>query len=412
MSKNKKTSLKSIVLSSTISASMLFSGVAQASDHIDFTGSNANTRVPRELDLTDLFAWTSAPGRLVLGLNTNLAAQPITRFSNSHLYRFRLRRVSVENKPELSVLTPAVHSTAAEVTIVCSVNDKVVECSSGSMKATTELDKEDSEDSVATKGARLFAGLRSDPFILDLLWAGKYTKLSATPTASLPEDSKPERSSKPNNFSNFLNVLNLTLEVDTAKLFGDYKGLIAVAADVVEASNTSMIIDRVGRPELTNMTIRKDEVKEQYNIADTYNIPVDKQALFGAYVAAGVSGWDQLDKVVDWSSGDLEAFRNVLVNDFLVVDLNESCVTKNNENQLVFVDSSYLDVETNRRKDKSDDGFRSCGGRTPTEDIIDTMVSYYTSGPKASNKIYGDGADKVRNPPTTTWPYFSKPFIP
>jgi hypothetical protein len=406
----KKKNSKFALLKLILSLGLINSGLTQASDHIDFTGGGANNVVPRELDLTDLFAWVPAPGRLVLGLNTNLAASPLTQFSNSHLYRFRLRKLNLDSSLPESILVPTIKTDSPEITIVCKVNGENAKCSSDNILAEAQLNNENTEDTISKTGARLFAGLRADPFILDITWAGKYTKLTAG-TGELPPDSRPSRFRKPVNFSDYLNVLNFTLELDTAKLFGGKADLIAVAADVVtESAVERKIIDRVGRPELTNMTIRADAVKEIYNGVDTFNLPENSKSTFLKFIGAGVLSWDKLDKVTDWSQSNLERFTNTLVNDYLVVDLNESCVkTDEKTGVLNFIDSSYLDIETNRRKVEG--GFRSCGGRVPTEDIIDTLVSYYTSGPTASNITFGDGADKVRNSPTSTWPYFAKPFI-
>jgi hypothetical protein len=398
------------ILRIAISASLLTSGLTHASDHIDFTGGISNSTVPRELDLTDLFAWVPTQGRLVLGLNTNLAASTSTQFSSDHAYRFRIRKLVIDNSPAPSILVPTIQKDSTEVTIVCKVKDNTAKCSSENINAEAQLNNESDNDTITSKGARLFAGLRADPFILDIGWAAKYTKLTAG-TGQLPPDSRPSRSRKPENFSDYLNVLNFTIELDTAKLFGGNADYIAVAADVIKETGSEIkIIDRVGRPELTNMTIRADKVKEIYNTVDVFNIPSELNKQFQFYIGAGVSGWDKLDKVSDWTTAELELFKQTLANDFLVVDLKSNCMeTDTKTGNTKFIDSSYLDIETNRRK--TEGGFRSCGGRVPTEDIIDTLVSYYTSGPSASNLTFGDGADKVRNPPVTTWPYFSKPFV-
>jgi hypothetical protein len=395
----------------SLGLSVLAGGLTQASDHIDFTGGGANTTIPRELDLSDLFAWVPSPGRLVIGLNSNLAASPLTQFSNAHSYRFRLRKVSLTGQTDQSIQVPSVDTEAPETTITCKVANMTAQCSSDRINAEAQINDENSEDTITKTGARLFAGLRADPFILDIAWAGKYTKMTGL-KGDLPADSRPSRTRKAENFSDYLNVLNLTLELDTTKLFGGPAELIAVAADVVtEAASGSQIIDRVGRPELTNMTIRVDAVKELYNKVDTYNMADSSKLQFQTFIKAGVSGWDKLDKVIDWKTDDLARFTQTLVNDFLVVDLREACVKVDDKTSLTkFIDSSYLDIETNRKKIEG--GFRSCGGRTPNEDIIDTMVSYYTSGHEASNVTFGDGADRVRNQATTTWPYFAKPFIP
>jgi hypothetical protein len=392
-------------------ANLVTSLPAVASDHIDFTGGISNSTVPRELDLTDLFAWVPSPGRLVLGLNTNLAASTNTQFSNEHAYRFRVRKLVIGKSQSSSIQVPNLQKDSPEVTIVCRVKENMAKCSSDNLSAESQLNNENSNDSISTTGARLFAGLRADPFILDIGWAGKFTKLTAG-TGQLPLDSRPTRSRKPENFSDYLNVLNFTLELDTAKLFGGNADFIAVAADVIKENGSEFkIIDRVGRPEITNMTIRADQVKEIYNTVDVFNMPEELNAKFQFYIGVGVTGWDKLDKVLDWSTADLEQFKLVLASDFLIVDLKSSCMeTDAKSGNAKFIDSSYLDIETNRRKLEGG-SFRSCGGRIPSEDIIDTLVSYYTSGPGASNLTFGDGVDKVRNPPIAVWPYFSRPFV-
>ena len=194
------------------------------------------------------------------------------------------------------------------------------------------------------------------------------------------------------------NVLNLTVEIDITEVLGDDTELIAVVGEAfMDKDGYKQRIDRVGRPEMTNMTIGLAGVKEAYNVASTFGLSPEQIENNKALIRYGVLGWDRQDQKPnsDWShDGEFHDLLDILVLDALVVDTTKKCD---------FAEQSFLDVERGQGK------HRNCGGRVPNDDVIDTMVSFYTSGIEASNDVYGDGADRTSRQPQNAWPYFANP---
>ena len=141
----------------------------------------------------------------------------------------------------------------------------------------------------------------------------------------------------------------------------------------------------------------KASIKHIYNNADTFKLNPVSTGLFKKFILGGIIGWDKQDSSIEWDSKGQKDLANLFVNDFLVVDTQKICA---------YNVKSFLDIE------KSVDGsYTSCGGRTPSEDIIDTLASFLVGGPKASKEAHGDGVTRTMNPPTKNTPYFAEPFI-
>ena len=365
-----------------------------ASDHVDFFGGVKNDTIPRSLDLTDLFTWMPEAGKLVVAVNAHLAADPMTtQFSEQAFYKFRIRNVEMEVAPSNLVMLAKVVGQD-EVTITCQIINHVPNCTT----AEAMGNKTD-------EGLTVYSGVKADPFILDTNWAIKRFTETALENVILPTPL-----AKPVNFSDYLNVLNLTVEIDVEKVLGKGKKLVAVSAEVTAGGNR---VDRVGRPEITNMIIRTDKkipigidaegkpvlesIKHIYNNADTFKLSPQQDGLFQNFILAGIKGWDKQDGKEDWLGQGKFDLANMLVNDYIVVDTTKTCA---------YNVKTFLDIE------KSIDGkYTSCGGRTPNEDIIDTLTSFYVAGPKASKEAHGDGVTRVMNPPTKNAPYFAAPFV-
>ena len=424
-------------LSIALSTLLLLPISALGSDHIDFPGSQSNTDVPRSLDLTDLFTWTPSKGKLVIAVNTHLAAQPKNKFAENAEYIFRIRRAQIVKIPGASVSVPAIRPQ--EVTITCTFKNNKPSCkAAGSDKLNSQLQKlaNPKGDKMAI-GTKVFAGFRADPFILDVPWFSIRTAATAKPPVPGNEPNKLTqpylnalikagalteptisalglRDYKPTNFAKDLNVLNLTIELNTADLFGmsaDKVGPLAIAAEVdkITSSGERLRVDRVGRPEITNMVVRDVDspIKYKYNEEETFNIdPKIGKELMG-YLAMGVLGWDGQDGKSNWGTIKMVGGKpiptlnlngkiligKILINDAQIV--NPAVVCGVNER-------TFLDLEKGK--------MNSCGGRTPGADIIDTLASFYTSGAKAKKTKYGDGVDVSDRLPTAQFPYFAKPY--
>jgi len=400
-------------ISILLSFAMLTSVNLRASDHLDFFGSIKNTAIPREMDLSDLFAWVPEEGKLVVAMNSHVFAGKDTQFSEKALYKFQIRGVEMVDSAS-GLLKKAQETNTKEVTITCRITNRVPICTTKGEPGQV------SEEGLTVYGG----GVMADPFVLDANWARLRFKQSG-------EDDivSPKPLAKPENFSDYLNILNLTVEIDMKKIFCTKTKLIAVAGEVIAPGVVlnSDRVDRVGRPEITNMIVRVidklvnvgglaglveagddpklgkigdpklGKIKDIYNAADTFDLSDLQRGVFSNYIMGGIMGWDKQDGSSEWTGQGLLDLASVLVDDFLIVDTKKTCA---------YNVKSFLDIE------KSVDGsYTSCGGRTPSEDIMDTLTSLYVAGPTATKEAHGDGVTRTRNMPSKEAPYFAAPFF-
>ncbi len=86
------------------------------------------------------------------------------------------------------------------------------------------------------------------------------------------------------------------------------------------------LIDRMGRPEITNFLVRGPDFKPAYNAADSFALSPEQTGQFRAMIGAGIQAWDAFDTNVDWDAeGDGKDLAEVLADDYLVVDPNIAC---------------------------------------------------------------------------------------
>jgi len=196
----------------------------RASDHVD----GVKTAIDNAADITDVFTFTSPkdPSKVVVVMNVHGLATSVTRFSNAVDYQLRIRPIE-----DTVNLAPS-RDAAKERRVVCSFAGglPLVE---PNQKATCRLDLEDGTETVrfetrgdgyvaggegTGRGVRVFAGVRSDPWFLDLAKTLKYN--GAIPIAPGPG-------------INGLwgqNVLSIVVEIDKSRLPGP---MLAVNAQTV-----------------------------------------------------------------------------------------------------------------------------------------------------------------------------------
>lgn len=156
-----------------VAAVALASASGRASDHIDGVG----TTIDNAADITDVFAFTSPTDatRLVLIMNVHTLAFKRSRFSNAVDYKFRIRPIANQ-----ATLAPST-DPAKEQSITCTFSGGLVlidpkqkvtcthSFAGGSEKVTFDTRGEhEAGGSGQSANMRAFAGVRSDPWFLDL----------------------------------------------------------------------------------------------------------------------------------------------------------------------------------------------------------------------------------------------------
>jgi Polyketide cyclase / dehydrase and lipid transport/Domain of unknown function (DUF4331) len=360
------------------------------SDHVDG---------PRQIgdppaDLTDLFAFTSPanPAHTVVAANVFPSAGVTAMFSNAIDHAIVVRRVTVEGTGDAAKFKP----NDKEYRFSCRFG--VLEhgtdggrptqrgtctCPDGQ---TVHLVVNDEQGASTPDGAfRVFAGLRSDPFIL--AWAPAVLK------------------KLPNLLQND-NVLAIVVEFDTQHVLNPSEGsLFGVIAETTPLPGRASPIgvnpprfDWVGRPEQTNMRLNNpameglDDLRDLWNQQTPFAIAEELKPLFHKRLVESLTNWDMRDGKADWSPGALRAAANVYLDDFLLFDVSKP-----------MNDTSYLEIEKSTIRGKA---YETGGGRTVDSNVIDIMVTWMVNDDKEWMQGGATGATK---PGTKTFPYEASP---
>lgn len=197
---------------------------SQASDHAD----GVKTGIDIAADITDLFTFTSPqnPDKLVVVMNVHGFAFARSRFSNAVDYTFRIRPID-----DAKTLAPS-SDARREQTVTCSFTGGLLlidplqhatcKANFGSSSETVTFDTRSSQfaagGSGERNGVRVFAGVRSDTWFLDLGKTVKFVKgEKVAPGAG-------------KNGLQGTNVLSIVVELDKKRLAGP---LLAVTAQTV-----------------------------------------------------------------------------------------------------------------------------------------------------------------------------------
>jgi hypothetical protein len=380
---NVRLSMKFLIL-----ALILFPFAASASDHID----GPVTKSDPHSDLTDLYAFPTpkAPGSLSVVLNTYPLVGKAGHFVDKVTYNIVLREAAIADSGDKTHF-----DTSNEVTISCSfqtpaeTEKHTVSCtSSNGMAASgnynTVKEQQPGDD------FRVFAGMRSDPFFFNMSFAGA---LSGEGKLTPPKDS---------NIMSHANVMSIALDLDLQKVFkGRAPAMVAVAAQSTTRDAPGAAprnIDRVGRPEITNVSMvshNEPDLRDQYNIDQPFHVAPENQKKYEARLAKNIAFYDGADGKKDITDAERKHLAGLLADDFLVVDLTKPCK-----------DGDFLEIEKAMVANKE---HTSCGGRRPNDDIMDILFTQYVNGSKGV-KI-SDGVDKPFLEPSAEFPYLAEPDL-
>jgi len=215
---------KPLLFGLILGASALVAPASEASDHVD----GIKTALDPSADLTDLYTFVSPtnPNKVVMVMNIHMLASSKTRFSNTVDYVFRIRPIDDARK-----LAP----TAKEQTISCGFTSDGPSGLIDANQHATCTAKIGNDEPIVVKfdtrssnykaggaaekdGVKVFAGVRSDSWFLDLKKAVKLVnEHNVTPD-------------KGKNGLNGMNVLSIVVEVDKEKLAGP---MLAITAQTV-----------------------------------------------------------------------------------------------------------------------------------------------------------------------------------
>jgi Domain of unknown function (DUF4331) len=344
------------------------------------------------VDITDFFAFPSPerPGNLVLIMDVFPLATAQSFFSDVVTHRFRLRPLTRSEK--------SVTSGTAEYTIDITFSD----VEGGTSVQNAHVITSDGRDAsfavskpLERDGMRVFAGLASDPFFMDVeaaLRTDMSGKLSFNTRANTVQDR---------------DVLSIVIELPFASIVKGFDGgtlLGAIAENIITRRGKPLRIERLGRPEiknfvLTNMTrdprTKDVELRDLYNKEDAFALSSVYRPLYESRLDANLAFFDGLDGKTTWPLGPdgKHPLRDLFVADFLIVDLAQS-----------FAPGNFLEIE---RSILADRRHQSAGGRWLDDDILDEMLTLFVNG--GHGERFGDGVDGPTKPASLSFPYVREP---
>jgi hypothetical protein len=348
-------------------------------------------------DITDVFAFPSPdrPGHLVLAMNVHPLASLTSSFSDAIVCRFRLRPVTIAPDGPAFPFGPV----ESELTFSCRFDSPQLE-QNGSRPVqdgyltlpsgeTAEF-RVDDELGGRLDGVRVYCGLRSDPFFIDL---PAHMESIATSRLAFTHPGH-------NSVSNF-NVLSVIVEVDCNVLLQNGRGpLFGLVGETVVAGNIPIRLERVGRPEIKNVMLsmkefdhvnRDLEIRDLYNLEDAFHLSKDYRGAYRARLNANLAAIDALDGKTDWPLGQhgSHPLTDLLLDDYLVVDVSKP-----------FADSSCLEIERAVLKGRP---HQTCGGRWFNDDVMDTIYTLLIDG--GHGPRISDGVDQATVPASDVFPY-------
>ncbi|MBW0004551.1 MAG: DUF4331 family protein [Hyphomicrobiales bacterium] len=361
------------------------------SDHIDG---------PRQIgdpsaDLTDLFAFTSPenPARTVLAANVFPTCGQDAIFSNAITHSIVVRRAKVAgigDAAKFEISGPEIRFSARfNVLERGSPGQKPVQRGTFNLPdgQTLEVIVNEERGAATPDGTfRVFAGLRSDPFVLAWLLGSGLIK-----------------------FQNLLqndNVLCVLVEFDTHRVLAPHKGsLFGVIAETVPLLRYGEFIgtqpprmDWVGRPEQTNFLLNNpatpdvDDLRDLWNQQTPFAIAPELRAVFLQRLKESLTKWDMRDAQQDWTPAALAAHANVRLDDYLLFDVAKP-----------ITDNSHLEIEKSTLDGRA---HRTGGGRTVDADVIDVLLTWLVN--RDREPLQG-GTTKTTKPGTKAFPYFASP---
>jgi hypothetical protein len=170
-------------------------------------------------------------------------------------------------------------------------------------------------------------------------------------------------------------------------------------------------VDRAGRPLLGVMLI-PNMLQNDYNAVSTFDASPPRtlqDALTSRMhaldtIAFGFGGPDP----VDWPIDDAGAhpLLPVFATDVLLLDTAKPCSLADGG-----FAASYLEIEREVFPDLFGAGppHVTCGGRTPTDDVVDTTLALLVTGNRDGGPSISQAVTGATKPATTTFPYLADP---
>ena len=358
------------ITAAAYAALMLFALVSSSAHAVDHIDGHATISAPG-VDLTDLYAFTRAddPQTLVVILNARTAPLLWERPDPDAVFEIVIAPLSTDG-----FLLPDV----ARYVLGCRWTNQGAECSDtlGAKLTIAEGDK------ATTGGLVVFAGKRSDPFVLNGIWAAELALKNEVPAPS-----------SANIIAN-LNVFALVVELDISRTMPELgTRALAIGAHVRDVAS-GHILDRVGRPEIANIALQSNsgpDLRDLLNQQHALDLSDDIADQLRVRLRENLDRYDAMNPAQYGT--DKDSLAQTLSQDYLTIDPTLPCK-----------DSEYFALEWATLQGKAP---QVCGGRPLEEDVIDTVYGLLIMGDPRS-KI-ADGVNLPTQASTEEFPYLAPP---
>jgi hypothetical protein len=242
---------------------------------------------------------------------------------------------------------------------------------------------------------RVFAGLVSDPFFMDVEAAIRTDvsgKLSFDTAVNTAHD---------------FDCLSIVVEVPFAPIVERFDGATLIAAiseTLVTRRGHPIRLERVGRAEIKNVIManpsrdpraRGVELRDLYNREDAFALSPVYRPLYESRLDVNLAFFDGLDGATAWpiAADGRHPMRDLLIDDFLILDLAQA-----------FTPGGFLEIERALLDGRP---HTTAGGRWLNDDILDDLLTLMVNGGRGER--FGDGVDAPTKPPGMTFPYVREP---
>jgi hypothetical protein len=352
-------------------------------------------------DICDVYAFPSPkrPGYLVLVMTVLPIATPDSSFSDAIVCRFRLRPLAIEKDRPSFTFGPA----ESELVFACTFEpsqpgvDGARPVQYGYCIAPSGEKarfRVDDEEGGRLDDLRVYAGLRSDPFFIDL---PAYVESIKTGRLAFKQEGH-------NSLTGF-NALSVVVEVDCESLLKEGRGpLFGVVGETVVAGKLPIRLERFGRPEIKNVIMsmkefdqanRDLEIRDLYNLEDAFHLSKDYRGAYRARLNANLAAIDRLDGKTDWSLGSdgSHPLTELLLDDYLVVDISKP-----------YAENTFFEIEWAMLQGRL---YETCGGRSLNDNVMATLYTLLINagnGPRIS-----DGVERATVQASDVFPYLVPP---
>ena len=366
---------------------------------------NSSPRAVAEpaIDLTDLYVFPSPsrPGQLVLVMGVFPNARPGALFSDAASYRFRVRPVTIPasgpgSRFEVGTDEYDITCTFAAPVTTDGAGHSVQEGTCTLPNGATVSFRVNDEQGAEAPGARVFAGLRMDPLLID---STGYVETLATRRLAFQANGT--------NAADGWNVLGIVVELDVATMLGRAPGtLFAVAAETVTAGKFPVRLERFGRVGVKNQllaeygvdTVNRDlDLRELYNQEDPFQLAPDFLGAYRARLNANLAVLDGIDGKIDCplQPDGTHPLTELYLADYQVVDVAKP-----------YAEDSYLEIEQALLQGRA---HATCGGRSLNDDALDTNLTFYVTG--GNGPRISDGVDQATVRASDSFPYLAPPNL-